>query len=150
MIIVNYKFDSKVRNVFKSLDIDIKKLERFSSFIINEYKSTRKVWAYDLSIKGNDDHDGGSYFFTYSEMEIGIKTKKRSIKNKRKWFLGTYFHELCHFIQDNIDKVSDKKIAYSEKDVQECTDKYWNNEYELKAREFEDKYTKIYLELFHN
>lgn len=150
MIIVNYKFNKRARELFKSVDVDIKKLERFSSFIINEYKSTRKVWVYDLKVKGNDTHDGGSYYFGNNEMEIGTKIGRRSLRNKRKWFLGTYLHELCHFIQDNIDNVSDRKIAYSEKDVEECNDTYYKNVYEVQAREFEEKNTKIYLELFHN
>ena len=150
MIIVNYKFNKRARELFKSVDIDTKKLERFSSFLINEHKSTRKVWVYDLKVKGNDNHDGGSYYFGDNEMEIGTKIGRRSLKNKRKWFLGTYFHELCHFIQDNIDNVSGSKIAYSEKDVEECNDNYYKNKLEIQAREFEEKNTKIYLELFHN
>ena len=148
MIIVNYKFNKCAKELFKSVEVDIKKLERFSTYIINDYKNTRKVWAYDLAVKGNDKHDGGSYYFGYSEMEIGTKIGKRSLKNKRKWLLGTYFHELCHFIQDNIDSVNEKKIAYSEKDVQECNDKYWSNALEIQARNFENKYTKLFLEFY--
>ncbi len=150
MIIVNYKFNKRAKELLKSVDIDIKKLERFSSYIINEYKDTRKVWVYDLTIKGNDSFDGGSYYFDESEMEIGTKCNKRNISNRRKWFLGTYFHELCHFIQDNIDKVKEKNIAYSEKDVEECNDTYWSNEYEIQARNFENKYTDLYIKLFHD
>lgn len=150
MIIINYNFDKRAKELFKSVDVDIKKIENFSSFIINEYKNTRKVWVYDLSVKTDSNCSGGSYFFGENKIEIGTKLSKRSKKNKRKWTIGTYFHELCHFIQDNIDNISERKIAYSDKDVEECNDTYYNNVYEIQARKFEDKYSKIYLELFHN
>jgi len=147
MIIVDCKFNKKAKELFKSVDIKIKELERFTNFILNEYKGTRKIWNYELIIKTLDCHTSG-YYFECNEMEIGTKTTKRSIAKKREWYLSSYFHELCHFAQDNLDKVKESKLDYSEADVANCTNKYYKNPMEIQAREFEDKYTKIYLELY--
>jgi len=147
MIIVDCKFNKKAKELFKSVDIKLKELERFTNFILNEYKGTRKIWNYELIIKTLDCHTSG-YYFECNEMEIGTKTTKRSIAKKREWYLSSYFHELCHFAQDNLDKVKESKLDYSEADVVNCTNKYYKNPMEIQAREFEDKYTKIYLELY--
>ena len=147
MIIVNCKFNTKARKLYKSVNIKVKELERFTNFILNEYKATRKIWNYDLEIKTIDCNTSG-YYFGCDEIEIGNKTPKRSLAKKREWYLSSYFHELCHFAQDNLDKVKESKLDYSDKDAANCTNKYYKNPMEIQAREFEDKYTKIYLELY--
>lgn len=147
MIIVNCKFNTKAKKLFKSVDIKIKELERFTNFILNEYKVTRKIWNYDLHIKTVDCYSSG-YYFECNEMEIGTKTTKRSFAKKKEWYLSSYFHELCHFAQDNLDKVKESKLDYTDDDAENYTNKYYKNPMEIQAREFEDKYTKIYLELY--
>jgi len=149
VIIVELKFDKKMRQLFKSLDIDIKKLQRYSSFILNEYKNTRKVWFYDLKVNMVECNTSG-YYFGEDLIEIGRRSPKRSIHQKRVWFLSSFFHELCHFAQDNLDKVTGSKLDYSEEDAAKCTDKYYKNPMEIQARLWEEKYTNAYIELFHN
>lgn len=149
MIIVELKFDKKIKQLFKSLDVDLKKLQRYSCFILNEYKNTRKLWCYDIDIKMIECNTS-SYYFGEDIIEIGRRTPKRSIKQKRIWFLGSYFHELCHFAQDNLDKVKESKLDYSDEDAAKCTDRYYKNPMEIQAREWEEKYTNAYIELFHN
>tara|TARA_R110000868_G_scaffold46998_2_gene154650 strand:- start:6836 stop:7282 length:447 start_codon:yes stop_codon:yes gene_type:complete len=147
MIIVNCKFNKKAKELYKSVNVKIKELERFTNFILNEYKGTRNIWNYDLEIR-IIDCDTSGYYFGCNEMEIGTKTSKRSIAKKKEWYLSSYFHELCHFAQDNLDKVKDSKLDYTDADAANCTNKYYKNPMEIQAREFEDKYTKIYLELY--
>ena len=147
MSIVNCKFNTKAKELFKSVNVKVKELERFTNFILNEYKVTRKIWDYDLNIKTIDCNTSG-YYFGCNEMEIGNKTLKRSLKKKREWYLSSYFHELCHFAQDNLDKVKESKLDYTDTDAANCNNKYYKNPMEIQAREFEDKYTKIYLELY--
>lgn len=150
MIVVNYKFDKKTLAKFKQLKIDVKKLKRFSNFIINEYKSTRKLWVYDLTIEGKDQYDSG-YYGGHNEIELAMKSYKRTLKNKREWLLSSFFHELCHFCQDNLEYASfHKRMNYSDEDVERGTDKYYKNPLEIEARKFEEKYTEIYMNLFHD
>tara|TARA_S200002703_G_scaffold115418_1_gene101003 strand:+ start:851 stop:1297 length:447 start_codon:yes stop_codon:yes gene_type:complete len=148
MVIVNHKFDNKIKELFKSLDVNTKKLERYSNFILNEYKITRKIWVYDLKIK-MIECDTSGYYFQENLMEIGSKTTKRALDKKRRWFLGSYFHELCHFAQDNLDKVNSKRLDYTDEDAQKCNDRYYNNPMERQAREWEEKYVTAYVNLFH-
>lgn len=150
MIVVSYKFNIKAKQLFKDVNVDINKLQRYTTFICNEYKRTKKDWFYDITVKGTSKHDGGSYFFGLNEMEIGTDVNLTNISKIRKWYLGTYFHEICHFLQDNVDKVNESKLSYSEEDVEESNDNYINNKYEIQAREFETKNTDVYLNLFHN
>ena len=147
MIIVNCKFNTKAKKLFKSVNVKVKELERFTNFILNEYKGTRKDWYYELQIK-TIDCDSSGYYFECNEMEIGTRTTKRSLDKKKEWYISSYFHELCHFAQDNLDKVKDSKLDYTEADAENVTNKYYKNPMEIQAREFEDKYTKIYLELY--
>ena len=148
MIIVECKFNSKAKELFKSINIKIKELERFTNFILNEYKVTRKIWNYDLQIK-TINCDTSGYYFGCNEMEIGNKTFKRSLAKKREWYLSSYFHELCHFAQDNLDKVKESKLNYSDKDASECNNNYYKNPYEVQAREWEQKYTGAYISIFY-
>lgn len=138
-----------MRHLFKSLDVDINKLQRYSSFILNEYKNTRKIWFYNLKVNMVECNTSG-YYFGVDLIEIGRRSPKRSIHQKRIWFLGCFFHELCHFAQDNLDKVSVSKLDYSDEDVAKCTDKYYKNPMEIQARLWEEKYTDAYIGLFHN
>jgi|TARA_X000001316_G_C918647_1_gene32787 hypothetical protein len=148
MIIVDIKLDNKTKKEFKKLSIDKNQLNSFCNFIINEYKKTRKIWNYNLDIKGMNEPSSG-YYFDHNEMELSLLAPNRGIKKKREWVLSSFFHEFRHFMQDNIDKVSGRKMNYSEEDVEKCSNKYYYNKYEVEARKFEEKYTKIYLELFY-
>ncbi len=148
MIIVNLNLDNKTKKEFKQLKINKKQLNNFCNFILNEHKNTRKVWSYELDIKGVDRPDSG-YYFDHNEMELSLKGPNRGVKKKREWVISSFFHELKHFIQDNLDDISGRKMDYSEEDVEKCSNKYYYNKYEVEARKFEDKYTKIYLELFY-
>lgn len=148
MIFVRYKFDNKVKKKFKSLDIDINELKRFSTFIINEYKNTRKIWKYDIDISGINCVSSG-YYGGYNEIELALKSHKRSKVKRKEFILSSFFHELCHFCQDNLDGYSfEKRMDYNEEDVERVSDKYYYNPLEIKARKFEEKYTKIYLQMF--
>tara|TARA_R110000782_G_scaffold185740_1_gene275843 strand:- start:7767 stop:8213 length:447 start_codon:yes stop_codon:yes gene_type:complete len=148
MVIVKCKFNTKIKELFKTVNVNLKELERFTNFILNEYKGTRKDWYYDLGIKMIECNTSG-YYFGDDTMEIGRITTKRSVLEKRKWYLGSYFHELCHFAQDNLDSIKESKLDYSDKDASECNDKYYKNPLEIQARQWEDKYVDIYIKLFY-
>ena len=98
MVIVKCKFNTKIKELFKTVNVNLKELERFTNFILNEYKGTRKDWYYDLGIKMIECNTSG-YYFGDDTMEIGRITTKRSVLEKRKWYLGSYFHELCQQYQ---------------------------------------------------
>ena len=150
MIIVNYKFDRKTLDKFKQLKIDVKQLKRFSNYIVNEYKATRKLWVYDLCIEGKEEYDSG-YYGGHNEIDLSLKSYKRTIKTKREWVISSFFHELCHFCQDNLEYASfEKNMDYSLEDVAKGRDKYYKNPYEIQARKFEEKYTKIYLDMYYD
>ena len=148
VIIVECKFNSKVKELLKSVDINIKELERYTNFILNEYKGTRKFWFYELTIK-MIECDTSGYYFGENHIELGNKTLKRNIVQKRKWYLSSYFHELCHFAQDNLDKVKESKLNYTDKDASECNNNYYENPYEVQAREWEEKYTEAYISIYY-
>jgi hypothetical protein len=148
MIIVDFKFDTKTKKVFKKLNIKEKQLSSFSNFIINEQKNTRKLWHYVMDIKGKDE-DSSGYYFGHNEMDLSLKGPSRRIKDKRTWIISSFFHELKHFIQDNVDNVSGRRMDYSDEDVERCSNKYYYNKYEVEARKFEEKYTKIFLDMFY-
>ena len=52
-------------------------------------------------------------------------------------------HEYRHWVQCKIENVSGKKLNYSEEDVNDRTDKYTQNVYELECVEWEDLVEKF-------
>jgi hypothetical protein len=46
-------------------------------------------------------------------------------------------HEYRHWVQAQLQRVVEKKITYTEKDVEERNDNYLKNKYELECAEWE-------------
>jgi hypothetical protein len=47
-------------------------------------------------------------------------------------------HEYRHWVQAQLQNVAEKKITYTDKDVEERNDNYTKNEYELECKEWEN------------
>ena len=153
MIVLDISFDSKLKKLFKDLDIKEKNISNFCNFILNEYKNTRKTHVYNLDVKGIQSTTSGYYFGSSkneqeAEMELCLKSGYRKIEKRRKYLLQSFFHELIHFRQDKFDNISGKKLDYTEKDVTDRSPAYWDNPFEVEARELEEKlydaFEKIY------
>jgi hypothetical protein len=60
-----------------------------------------------------------------------------SKKQRRIYFLQSLVHEYRHWVQAQLQKVPEKKLAYTEDDIEEQNDKYTKNKYEIECKEWE-------------
>lgn len=137
MITVRLKCDKSIREKFKKYGIDKYKLENFLNYHTNNLKKTNKWWYYEINVKGIDGIDS-QYFWDEDQIEVALKCNDCKTKKQRRiYFLTSLVHEYRHWVQCKIEKVSDKKLNYSESDIAEHTDNYTKNKYELECAEWE-------------
>ena len=138
MIDIKFKCDAAINKKLKLFNVDKRKLSLFLNYLANDLVPTRKYWAYDLKVKGIRAQSS-SYFWGEDEIEVGlISLDCHNKQAKREWFLASIAHEFRHWVQAVIQKVPEKKIAYSTRDLMEVNDNYLQNPCEIEAREWED------------
>ncbi len=137
MIDIKFKCDKAINKKLRLFDVDKRKLSLFLNYLANDLVPTRKYWEYDVKIKGINAQSS-SYFWGEDEIEIGlISFNCQTKQERREWFLSSIAHEFRHWVQAVLQKVPEKKIAYSAKDLQEMNDNYLKNPCELECHEWE-------------
>ena len=137
MIVIKLKCDKKIRERFKYYGIDKRKLENFLIFHTNNLVKTRKWWVHEIKVKGIAGASS-QYFWNEDEIEIALQCSECSSKKQRRvYFLQSLVHEYRHWVQAQLQRVVEKKITYTEKDVEERNDNYLKNKYELECAEWE-------------
>ena len=137
MILVKLKCDKKINERLRFYDIDKRKLENFLNYHTNNLVPTRKWWTYDIAVKGIAGNSS-QYFWNEDEIEIALQCSECSSKKQRRiYFLQSLVHEYRHWIQAQLQRVAEKKITYTEKDVEERNANYLKNVYELECTEWE-------------
>jgi hypothetical protein len=137
MIIIKLKCDKKIRERFKYYGIDKRKLENFLMLHTNNLVKTRKWWNHEIKVKGIPGASS-QYFWNEDEIEIALKCVDCSSKKQRRiYFLQSLVHEYRHWVQAQLQRVAEKKITYTEKDVEERNANYFKNKYEIECAEWE-------------
>jgi len=137
MIVIKLKCDKKIRERFKYYGIDKRKLENFLMLHTNNLVKTRKWWVHEIKVKGIPGASS-QYFWNEDEIEVALKCVDCSSKKQRRiYFLQSLVHEYRHWIQAQLQRVAEKKITYTEKDVEERNANYSKNKYELECAEWE-------------
>lgn len=138
MILIKLKPDTKIKKKFKTYKIDKRKLENVLNMLTNDLIKTRKWWTYSIKLKGIYGPDS-QYFWGEDELEVALtSTNCKTQKERRLFFLQSLVHEYRHWVQSQIQNVSEKKINYTDEDVQAHNDKYAKNAYELECIEWEN------------
>ncbi len=143
MITIKLNLDKNIREKFKKYNISKYKLENFLNYHTNNLKNTRKWWHYDIDVKGIKGVDS-QYFWDEDEIEIALKCNDcKTDKQRRIYFLSSLVHEYRHWVQCHIEKVSERKLNYTEEDITKQTDNYTKNKYELECAEWENLVEKF-------
>ena len=138
MIVIKLKCDKSIREKFRVYGIDRAKLENFLNYHTNNLVPTRKWWVYDLSVKGIPGVDS-QYFWDDDEIEVATRCCDCSTKKQRRiYFLTSLVHEYRHWVQCKLQRVSAKKLDYTEDDIAKRSDAYTKNPYELECTEWEN------------
>ena len=137
MIIIKLKCDMKIRERFKYYGIDKRKLENFLMLHTNNLVKTNKWWNHEIKVKGIPGASS-QYFWNEDEIEVALQCSECSSKKKRRiYFLQSLVHEYRHWVQAQLQRVAEKRITYTEKDVKEHNANYIKNKYELECAEWE-------------
>lgn len=138
MIVIKLKCDKSIREKFRVYGIDRAKLENFLNYHTNNLVPTRKWWVYDLQVKGIPGVDS-QYFWDEDEIEVATRCHYCSTnKQRRIYFLSSLVHEYRHWVQCKLQRVSAKKLDYTEDDIAKRSDAYTKNPYELECVEWEN------------
>ena len=143
MIDIKFKCDKAINKKLRSFNVDKRKLTLFLNYLANSLVPTRKYWSYEIDVKGINSQCSW-YSWGDHELEIGLITSGCSTKQeKREYFLASIAHEFRHWVQAVLQKVPEKKIAYSAKDLMEVNDNYLKNPCEVECHEWERLMTKF-------
>ncbi len=143
MITIKLNLDKNIRKKFKTYKIDKYKIENFLNYHTNNLKNTRKWWHYDIDVKGIKGVDS-QYFWDEDEIEVALNCSDcKTAKQRRLFFLSSLVHEYRHWVQCHIEKVSENKLNYSEEDIENRTDNYTKNKYELECTDWENLVEKF-------
>ena len=137
MIDIKFKCDKAVNKKLRSFNVDKRKLGLFLNYLANDLVPTRKYWSYDVAIKGIKSASS-SYYWGEDKIEVGLISACCNTKQERReYFLTSIAHEFRHWVQAVLQKVPEKKIAYSSRDLMEMNDNYRKNPCELECHEWE-------------
>lgn len=143
MIIVKLRCDKLVNQKLRTYKIDRRKLENFLMLLTNNLVNKRKVHYHEIKVKGISG-TSSQYFWGEDEIEVALNAEDcSSPKQRRIYFLQGLVHEYRHWVQSQIQNISGKKLNYTEKDIEEGSDTYKKNEYELECVEWENLIEKF-------
>jgi hypothetical protein len=137
MIDIKFKCDKAINKKLRSFNVDKRKLTLFLNYLANSLVPTRKYQSHEIMIKGINSQSSW-YPWGEDELEVGLITSGCSTKQERReYFLSSIAHEFRHWVQAVLQKVPEKKIAYSAKDISEQNDNYLKHPCELECHEWE-------------
>ena len=146
MVVVKLRCDSSVSKKLKTYNIDKRKLENFLQFLTNNIKNFRKHRYCEIKVKGIPG-TSSQYFWGENEIEVALQADDCKTQSKRRvYFLQSLVHEYRHWVQSELEGISQRKLNYTEEDIENGNDAYKKNKYELECVEWEnliEKFNKI-------
>lgn len=143
MVIIKLRCDKSINKKLKTYGIDRRKLENFLMYQTNNLKGWRKMRFFEIKVKGIPG-TSSQYFWGEDEIEVALQSEDcKTQKARRVYFLQSIAHEYRHWVQSQLEGVSQKKLDYSEKDVETGSDAYKKNVYELQCAEWENLIEKF-------
>ena len=143
MVTIKLRCDKSVNKKLRTYGIDRRKLENFLMFVTNNLVNKRKWYFYEIKVKGIPG-TSSQYFWGEDEIEVALTAEDcKSPKKRRIYFLQSLIHEYRHWVQSQLQNVSERHLNYTEKDIEEGTDNYKKNKYEIECVEWEDLIEKF-------
>ena len=150
MVKIQVRYSKKTAEWFLKFGVKRSKLQlAFCKLLKKEFpdkKINRKI-----NIKADKRYLDSGYYFGSNTLDIGVAPfrKKYDKKSRRRVFVRDLLHEFRHWIQDKLLKVKEKELDYTASDVDNKTDKYYWNVWEVDARNYSSKnFQRVYRLLF--
>ena len=151
MITIDLKAKPRVKRWLEENKINFKTLQTTANIFFNQIQKRSKGHKhYNLEIK-NCQHVSSGYYFGFDELHVTQKLDQNGWSSDKKFdtFVAHFLHEFRHWIQDNMLKVEEHRLNYTDQDCEKSNDKYYYNKWEVDARKFERKYKKDFIELYY-
>ena len=151
MITIDLKAKPRVRRWLKDNRINFKTLQKTANIFFNQIqKRSKSNKHYNLEIK-NCLQSSSGYYFGFDELHVTQKLDQNGWSSDKKFdtFAAHFLHEFRHWIQDNMLKVEEHRLNYTDQDCEKSNDKYYYNKWEVDARKFERKYKRDFIDLYH-
>lgn len=140
------KVNSRGQKWFKEAGVKRKRLENALNILLQKEFPKRRIER-EIKIVVNQD-EGSGYYFGTPELMIGLGGLKYESKLDPKTFvIKDLLHEFRHWIQDNVLKVKEKELDYTVEDIDNFSNKYYRNKWEIDARRYAAKNYKKVLKL---
>lgn len=138
MVVIKLSCDEKIEERMRVYNIEVHRLENFLTYIANNLiNEGNDVQVYGISVSGLGG-TGSSYVWGTDELEVALKCYNcRTKKERRIYFLQSLVHEFRHWVQSQLQHLPGKWVDYDTSDIDNRTDKYVNNVYEVECREWE-------------
>jgi hypothetical protein len=140
MIRIQVRYGKKTADWFLRFGIKRTKLQvAFNKLLEKEFPGKDIKRA--INIKVDTRYLDSGYYFGSNTLDIGVAPfrKKYDKKSRRRIFLRDLLHEFRHWIQDKLLRVKERELDYTAEDVNNKTDKYYWNVWEVDARQYSSK-----------
>lgn len=143
---VYLKINSRGQKWCRTHNIKKRNLEKALNIILEKEFPNKRIER-EILVKINNQ-EGSGYYFGVPEIEIGLGGLKYETKIPEvTYVVKDLLHEFRHWIQDNLLNVKDGDLDYTLEDIDNFTNKYYRNKWEVDARRFAAKHYKKVLKL---
>jgi len=151
MITIDLKAKPKVKRWLTENKINFKTLQNATNIFFNQIQTRSKTHKHcKLEIKICPENSSG-YYFGFDELHVTHKLNQNGWSSCKKFdtFVAHFLHEFRHWIQDNMLKVEENLLNYSDQDCEKENNTYYYNKWEVDARRFERKYKREFIQLYY-
>lgn len=141
MVKIQVRYGKKTAEWFLRFGVERKKLQKAFELLVEKEFPGKKINRF-INIKADARYLDSGYYFGTNTLDIGVAPfrKKYDKKSRRRIFTRDLLHEFRHWIQDKLLKVKEKELDYTAEDVNNKTDKYYWNVWEVDARQYSTKH----------
>lgn len=133
----------------KNNNIDINALQYALSMMYADIVPSSRFTKTNLILQVDNVRDSSTYIFGTNKIYICGDPYFTKNKNQKIFVIFLHFlHEFRHWMQSEILGVRDRDLIYTEEDIIKNSKKYWNNKYEVDARNFEKKYVRKFMRYY--
>lgn len=140
MVKIQVHYGKRTSKWFLRFGVERAKLQQLFNILLEKEFPNKKIKR-AINILADDRYLDSGYYFRSNTLEIGVAPfrKKYDKKSRRRVFTRDLLHEFRHWIQDKLLKVKEKELDYTANDVDNKTDKYYWNVWEVDARHYATK-----------
>jgi len=130
--------------------IDTKAMQYALSSIYSDIKRSNRFKKTKITLQVDYNSDCSSYCFGTNKIYICSDPDFLAKTRKQKIFVIFlhFLHEFRHWMQSEVLGIKDSQVKYNEYDLNNNTNRYYRNKFEVDARKFERKYIRKFMRYY--